>query len=571
MGVKYQDWHALSISKPQSYQDIIKLVLDHRDKSSIPDKAYQDPCLIELCQTIYNIMRDNKHILLYADYDVDGTMSCVLWVWFFQAVGYQNYDYYIPSRQDLGYGVHLSVLERFAKEKSTKLVITMDTGVTAKSEAEWCYENDIIFIATDHHDIQVTELPSHGFMLNPKLHQNKQYHTLCGCGVTFIAIERFISQHKIAIDSSWFLDALAVTAFATVCDVMPFDAGNRAIVKSGLAAFNSSTKLILSSLREQIVGDRPIKASDFAFKIGPLINSAGRIDNARIIVEYFTQLNDQKSIEQALVHLRQLNAKRKEIEQGHFDTACSLVEKDNSSSVIFLGHQKWHSGVLGIVASKLSEKYHKPTWLFTKHDDMCRGSARSPCFQLIDQEGFDLCAAMASASDLFDRYGGHRMAAGFSFFVKDGIEIKQRIIEYGNKQFEKSSQMWNSKIGYDCELDSKLLTLDLADQLSTIEPFGHKFELPIFRITAKINYFRHYQCKVSGDLAHTAVYLEFGELSTDKTSKNSKPELIKVMFFNRVLNDISKDRHISCLVTVARSSFRGNDYLDLTGIDYQLM
>ena len=582
MGKKFQNWHALSTIKPRSYQEITQIILAHRDKSLPPQRAYEDPCLINLCRTIAEAMKNNKHILLYADFDVDGTMSCVLWIWFFQKIGYTNFDYYIPNRSDDGYGVHLNVLEKFAKKKSTKLVITMDTGITARAEAEWCFENNIIFVATDHHDIQASELPSHGFMLNPKLHHDVIYHTLCGCGVTFILLERFISIHekiKQVFTQDWFQDAIAITSLATVCDVMPFDGGNRLIVKSGLAAFNSSNRPILACIREQISENNNLIASDYGFKIGPLINSAGRIAHANLIIELFTKFNDPAIIEKKLSELRSLNSQRKSIEKDHLENAEKLLvhlkkesitnkesKKDQASEpIIFLGMENWHQGVLGIVAAKLAEKYNKPTWLYTIKNGMCLGSARSPSYKLINSNNFDLIAAMQSSKHLFDRFGGHKQAAGFRFLQQNTHSLASSLKSYALELQGKYPDLWISKIGYDCEVEINQLTLDLAEHVDSLAPFGHKFEIPIFRITAQIDYYKHYHSKTSGELAHTAIFLK------PVTESKIKAVNLKVMFFNDVLNDIAKGQFISCLINVKKSSFRGNDYLDLTGLDYLIM
>jgi single-stranded-DNA-specific exonuclease len=181
-------------------------------------------------------MRQTQKLALYADYDVDGTMSCVSWIWFFEAIGFKNYIHYIPCRFKEGYGVNLSAIKHLVESERAQVVITMDTGITANEEARWCKEQGVTFICTDHHKVQPEKMPD-SLILNPKMHPDAIYQELCGCGITFVLLRK-IAQHltDIKIPDHIWTDILALTGMATICDVVPLNGVNHKLARMGVDA-----------------------------------------------------------------------------------------------------------------------------------------------------------------------------------------------------------------------------------------------------------------------------------------------------------------------------------------------
>ena len=543
MGTKFRHWRARSAERPTDYSKLTAIIHNNRRFEPIARLEYGDHGLDQAHQTIAKAIREGKRIALYADYDVDGTMSCVSWIWFLRAIGYDNFVHYIPDRFKEGYGVNLAAVQKLAAE-GAGLIITMDTGITANEEARWCREHGVEFICTDHHKIQPEKMPD-SIILNPKIHPDPLYQELCGCGITFVLLRRLSAEFS-PPDDLW-TDLLALAGMATICDVVPLNAVNHRLAQHGVKALVNSRRKVLQALLRAASVETKMNEQDIGFRLGPRINAVGRLDHADKVISAFVDEDPDSLIQ----YMGQCNEQRKKIQADIVAEAMAQIETYKDDPILFLGGP-WHQGVVGIAASKVAETAWKPVWLFDNRGETCKGSARSI-------PGFDVTDAMASASDLFAKFGGHSAAGGFSFDSEQASAIKDRLCAFAEKKRKADPGLWESSITYDCELPLGLMALPLLDQLEALRPFGHCFEEPLLEVQAPVVDVAHYKDKQTGEPRHTAVSIEAGPGRVEK-----------VMFFNEVVTDLGIDTTTRFLVNVSRNSFRGRESLSLIGRDYQL-
>ncbi|MCY4380915.1 MAG: DHHA1 domain-containing protein [Proteobacteria bacterium] len=550
---------------------IIAEIMSHRDQRPPPTENYSDPVVTHICEALRHAIHQKKRILLYGDYDVDGTMSCVLWIWFFQAIQFDHYDFYIPRREK-GYGVHLDVIQDYVRTASCQVVITMDTGVTAGAVANWCHQNQVLFIVTDHHEVQPDKLPKSGLVINPKLSHNRDYDNLCGAGITYLVIDALIRHSHFMLPATFYKDALTITALATVCDVMPLSGGNRRLVQNGLTFFAESTRPILLALRERFCRGAP-EVTDFSFRIGPLINAAGRLADATLVVKGFTQDQHPQSLEHNIQELIAINHQRKNLSTRILHEAELILQESPhllEYPLLFLGHENWHPGVLGIVAGRLAEMYHKPTWLFSLNKDKQEwiGSARSMPQKPDNNKSFDLLDAMVSAEELFHRFGGHKSAGGFAFPEHHRDKIFHQLLTYSNNIYHQYAELWQVVTSYDCELSSPQISDSLAKAIAQLQPFGHGYEEPVFLIRGHLARCDYYHNKNTGKPGHTALFLH---ISSDSQSPNTFDNPKKVIFFNQLIQPTdAKEHQVKCLVHMRWSLFRSKWRMELIGIKVHL-
>lgn len=544
MGTKYQTWTPKSKISPKSFGEIKSLIEHNRDFSAVDSLNYGDYGLEEAFEAMKNAIDSKKRIALYADYDVDGTMSCVSWIWFLKALGHDNFVHYIPDRFTEGYGVNLNAVKHLARNESAEVIITMDTGITANEEAIWCKENGVEFICTDHHKIQKDKMPD-CIILNPKVHPDEMYQELCGCGITFVLLRK-LGRHYNLTGQIW-TDLLALTGMATICDIVPLNGVNHTLAKLGVDALSKTTRPVLRKLLTAASAIDGADESDVGFKLGPRINAVGRLEHANKIIDAFVSENPDELIE----FMGLCNDRRKKIQSDIVERALEMAENHKDDPILFLGYEDWHQGVVGIAASKLVETYWKPVWLFQR-GDQCKGSARS-----ID--GFDVTDAMSSCNDLFAKFGGHKAAGGFSFDPKNEAAIRKSLVEYASSIKESNPNVWIPKIDFDCRIDKELLSLELCDALESLKPFGHKFEQPSFEVSSKVVKVDYYNDKVTGEKKHTAISIEA-----------AGPWPQKIMFFGDVIEGIPVGEQASFLVKVDRNKWKGREYLSLMGLDYNL-
>jgi single-stranded-DNA-specific exonuclease len=542
-GRRYKHWIPQSTRVPSSHEGVADLVRQARQFQALERLDYGDHGLHAVLDAIAAAIEQNKRIALYADYDVDGTMSCVSWIWFLQAIGYENFVHYIPCRFKEGYGVNLDAIRHLVESEQADVVITMDTGITANAEAQWCRERGVTFICTDHHKIQPEKMPD-CLILNPKTHPDSVYQELCGCGITFVLLRK-LAQHLPGrkIEESVWTDILALTGMATVCDVVPLNGVNHKLVKYGVDALMRSRRPVLVKLRAAASIDATDE-KDVGFRLGPRINAVGRLEHADLVIKAFIDENPDELI----TFMGVANERRRQIQTGIIREARQGALRYPDASILFLGGD-WHPGVVGIAASKLTEEHWRPTWLFQRKDGFCKGSARSI-------KGFDVTEAMMSCGHLFTKFGGHAAAGGFSFPEAHEDEIRSHLMAYADELRGRQPDIWESRIDFDCELPEDLLSLQMLKTLDDLRPFGHGFEEPRFKLSLPVRRVQYFFDKATGEPKHTCVIAAIG----------GKEQ--KILFFNEVITEMNPSARHEFLVTLAKNTFRGVTSLSMMGVDW---
>ena len=411
-----------------------------------------------------------EHIMVYGDYDVDGCTAVAL-VYKFLSQFYSNIDFYIPDRYEEGYGISRKGID-FAAEMGVKLIIVLDCGIKAVEEVAYAREKGIDFIICDHH-VPDDELPPAVAILNPKRHDNRYPYThLSGCGVGFKYMQAFATSNGIEFNKlSSLLDLCAVSIAS---DIVPIMGENRILACQGLRCLNTNPSIGLRAIVEVCgLSERELSMSDIIFKIGPRINASGRMQNGKEAVELLVEKDYQAALEKAgCINL--YNEARKDLDKQMTDEAFKQVEQlpgldDRRSVVIY--NESWHKGVIGIVASRLTEQYYRPAVVLTRSDGVATGSARSV-------SGFDVYKAVQSCSDLLENFGGHTYAAGLSMKVENVPEFAERFEAYVQKHIMDTQT--EATLAIDAYLDFKDVTFKFYQQLKRFAPFGPQNERPVF-------------------------------------------------------------------------------------------
>ena len=411
-----------------------------------------------------------EHIIVYGDYDVDGCTAVAL-VYKFLSQFYSNIDFYIPDRYEEGYGISRKGID-FAAEMGVKLIIVLDCGIKAVEEVAYAREKGIDFIICDHH-VPDDELPPAVAILNPKRHDNRYPYThLSGCGVGFKFMQAFATSNGIEFNKlSSLLDLCAVSIAS---DIVPIMGENRILACQGLRCLNTNPSIGLRAIVEVCgLSERELSMSDIIFKIGPRINASGRMQNGKEAVELLVEKDYQAALEKAGCS-NLYNEARKDLDKQMTDEAFKQVEQlpgldDRRSVVIY--NESWHKGVIGIVASRLTEQYYRPAVVLTRSDGVATGSARSV-------SGFDVYKAVQSCSDLLENFGGHTYAAGLSMKVENVPEFAERFEAYVQEHIMDTQT--EATLAIDAYLDFKDVTFKFYQQLKRFAPFGPQNERPVF-------------------------------------------------------------------------------------------
>lgn len=548
MGRKFRRWvprSAAGTRSPESVAALERLVLENRSFEPVTELRYGDHGLERVVDVVHRAMQANRRIALYADYDVDGTMSCVSWTWFFQAVGYRNFVHYIPCRFTEGYGLNLAAVKHLIDEEKAELILTMDTGITANEEAAYCRSRGVEFVCTDHHVIQPDRMPD-CVILNPKLHPDPNYQELCGCGITFVALRRLAERFALEperVRALW-TDLLALAGMATICDVVPLNPVNHRLARLGVEAIAKSRRPVLQALREAASTQEKVDESAVGFRLGPRINAVGRMAHANLVVRAFLD-NDPGPLVEAM---GECNEERKRIQRAIVADAMAQGLREEGP-ILFLGGD-WHAGVVGIAASKIAEHFWKPTWLFQRKDGLCKGSARTI-------PGFDVIAAMSSAKELFLKFGGHKAAAGFTFALENEPAIRERLQDHAEELRKRDATLWESCVEYDCALDGALCTLEAAAPLERLRPFGQGFPEPVFRISGDIVRAEYLKDRQTAEPRHTAVTVALGS-----------GRAVRILFFGDVCPELHEWRSATFLAKFSINEFRGQRKLEMLGVDF---
>ena len=415
-------------------------------------------------------MGRKERILVYGDYDVDGCTAVALVYKFLQQF-YSNIDYYIPDRYEEGYGVSHKGID-YAKETGVKLIIILDCGIKAIEEVRYAKSLGIDFIICDHH-VPDEVMPPAVAILNPKRPDDSYpFKHLCGCGVGFKFMQAFAKNNGIPF--SRLIPLLDFCAVSIAADIVPVVDENRILAFHGLKQLNQNPSLGLKAIIDICgLSGRELSMSDIVFKIGPRINASGRMENGKESVDLLVEKDFSMALKEAK-HINEYNEQRKDIDKQMTEEANIIVSKLESQrhlSSIVLYDENWKKGVIGIVASRLTEIYFRPTVVLTRDGEYATGSARSIM-------GFDVYAAIKSCRDLLVNFGGHTYAAGLTLKWEDIPHFRKRFQQYVDEHIKPSQK--EAMINVDAVIDFKDISKRLYNDLKRFSPFGPGNNKPIF-------------------------------------------------------------------------------------------
>lgn len=458
-------------------------------------RQLHDPMLMQnmskVCARICEALEKRERICVYGDYDVDGVTSASIMSGYLRSLG-GDVRVYIPSRHQEGYGLNIKALEDLTHECS--LIISVDCGITSVQEAAYVQSLGRDIIVTDHHQLP-PELP--GCLCLDPLMGDYPFRKLCGAGVAMKVVQALGGVE--ALEPYWDLAALG-----TIADIVPLLDENRVITSIGLARMNQDMRPGLRALcrvagmKQSPDGTYKVTSGNIAFQIAPRINAGGRMESAVQCVELLTS-SDARRVEELAERLAEDNAQRQEQEMAMIAAAeKTLADADFTSfrAIIICG-EGWNPGVVGLAASRLTEKYHYPSIVLSRSGDMCVGSCRSI-------RGVDIFAALSSCRDLFTRFGGHPQAAGLTIRACDLDKLVVRLNDYLRKNTD--PRVYLPDVEYDCDIEPGQLTLDTARELELLAPTGFGNPAPLFRIQANMAT----AAPVGRDGAHLKAILDCG-------------------------------------------------------------
>ena len=415
-------------------------------------------------------MGRKERILIYGDYDVDGTTAVALVYKFIQQF-YSNIDYYIPDRYNGGYGVTTKGVD-YAASTGVGLVIVLDCGIKAVEEIAYAKSKGIDFIICDHH-VPDEVLPQAVAILNAKREDNTYpYEHLSGCGVGFKFMQAFALNN--GIEFHHLIPLLDLVAVSIASDIVPIMGENRILAFHGLKQLNSNPSVGLKAIIDVCgLADKEITVGDIVFKIGPRINASGRIQNGKEAVDLLTEKDFSIALEKA-GQINQYNETRKDLDKSMTEEANRIVDGleglDHRRSIVIY-NEAWHKGVIGIVASRLTEVYYRPAVVLTRTGDLATGSARSV-------SGFDVYKAIENCRDLLENFGGHTYAAGLSMKAEHVEEFTRRFEAYVAEHI--LPEQTSAVIDINAEIDFKDITNRFFLDLKKFNPFGPENVKPIF-------------------------------------------------------------------------------------------
>jgi len=417
-------------------------------------------------------IQQKEKILLYGDYDVDGTTSVALMHSFLENFTDQL-DFYIPDRYKEGYGVSLAGID-YAQQNGISLIIAMDCGIKAIEAVAVAKIKGIDFIICDHH-LPDEVLPEAIAVLDPKRPDcHYPYKELCGCGVSFKLIQAFAQAQNIPF--SQLKPLLDLLAIAIACDIVPMTEENRILTHAGLQQLNKNPRLGIKALIAESQRPGPLTISDVVFGIGPMINAAGRLLDAKESVKLL--LSRDETIASKLAYtLHQQNEKRKSFDRNMLEEAQELFESMSdweNQSIIVLYQAHWHKGVVGIAASRMAEKYNRPTIMLTESSGKIVGSARTVGH-------YDIHKAISTHQNLLVNFGGHQHAAGLTL-LPENLSTFQKAMESTVKETIQATQL-SPELRVSAILPFEKITTQFWNSLQALAPFGPKNRNPVFVTT----------------------------------------------------------------------------------------
>ena len=438
-------------------KDEIREILESRfassDFRSIKDIPAIDTLLgaIEGGELVASHIRKNNEILIVGDYDVDGVCATAIVIEFFNAIGFKSFAHKIPNRFKDGYGIKIDTI----KESKASLIITVDNGINANEVGEYCTKNGIDLLITDHHTPKEI-LPEAKVIIDPKQKNcNFPQEEICGASVAWYLCASIKKALAIEMDMGRFCDLIAL---ATIADMMPLLDVNRVLVKRGLAEINSADKPYLKILKSHLKKSK-IDSQDISYTIAPILNSAGRMSDANIALE-FILAKDLDSASRIFQELIRTNLDRKKTGKEIYELARSEAKKNGTC--IIAQNDNWHEGVLGIVAVKLAQEHNLPAFVFTSKDGILCGSGRSVSGENI----IETLKNIDKNSDILIEFGGHKNAAG----VKLRRENLNRLLEaLKENSFQRDDILKDANLLF---LDSNSIDMELLEILESFEPYG---------------------------------------------------------------------------------------------------
>ncbi len=421
----------------------------------------------EAVARIQKAIVNREKVLIWGDYDVDGTTGTVLLRKMFRLVGVET-DFHVPNRFTEGYGINIPALEQAQKDGVT-LVISVDCGIRSFEPLQWAHEHGLDVIVTDHHlSDEIHGLPPAVAIVNPN-QAGDEYpdKNLAGVGVAFKLAHALLREHYLEHEVPQFLK---IAAIGTVADVMQLTGENRAIVALGLLDLPKTDSLGLKALMEAADCRSEMTSYTIGFRIGPRINAAGRMDVARHVIELFEETDFSKARTLAAL-LDSRNRERQKMQQHITELALSETENHDGKHFVVVAGENWHRGVIGLAASRIAEKLYRPTIVLSIEDGVAHGSARSiPNFHLLD--------ALESCAELFEQFGGHAAAAGMKMVETNITTARAKLNEYTSAKLADDDLI--PVINIDALLTPETLDLKLVEALGAFEPFGAGNPKPIF-------------------------------------------------------------------------------------------
>ena len=497
-----------------------------------------DPFLMkDMARTVDRLIQaidSSEKIMILGDYDVDGTTSVsMLYDYFIKKT--LEPIYYIPDRYKEGYGVSEESIA-FAAVQKVSLIITIDCGIKANDEIEAANTKGIDVIICDHH-IPDDSIPKAYSIINPNQKNcNYPFKGLCGCGIGFKLISAIEKKSGGSEEVNQYLDLVAI---ATIADQMPMINENRTIVHHGLKEFNNNPRLGFHFFIRSI--NRNIVESDISFNIGPRINASGRMKSGMLSVKLMTE-NDTNAAYKIAQEIESINLLRRSKEKEVTEEAIKKADPLKFTNVVY--GNNWNKGVLGIVASRLVDKFYKPTIVLTLADKLYTGSARSI-------SNFDIYDAIQSGKEYLEQYGGHKYAAGLSIKEENLKDFIDHFESYVKNAMD--NKMFTKTIGYDTEIDLSDINESNFKILSRMSPFGLSNYRPIFRTN---------NCCGTGNLrliGKEKTHIKF-EISDSKDNK------IQALGFNmsEYYQQINNKQHFDILYSISRNTFNNSSSLELT-------
>lgn len=540
-----------TLSKELNISPILSSMLIKRDIKTFDQaktffrpnfEMLHDPFLMKdmsiAVERIQKAVEKKESIMIFGDYDVDGTSSVALLSLYLESLGL-CVTKYLPDRKNEGYGISINAIDNALKKKQ-KLIIALDCGIKAHKQVEYAKKKGIEFIICDHHNPE-KNIPKALAVLNPKRKDcGYPYKELCGCGVGFKLVQAIESRHS---NDNQIINYLDLVALAIAADVVPLTGENRVLAFIGLQIINSNPKLGIHCLLKKNI-KKEYTISDLMYYVGPRINAAGRIKHASLALELL-MCNEINSAEKLALEIDELNTSRREIEKDIANQAIDQVENSsNKLNSIVVFDSDWNKGVIGIVASRLVDKYYKPSIVFCESSEgFLTASARSI-------KGLDLYSVISQCKEYIDQFGGHKYAAG--------LTIKKENLEGFKKRFENivSQTIDNNVFEQELLIESKINLSEITPKffriLKQFEPFGPGNKSPVFLSE---------NLQIKGKPLELGKEKEHIKLNLTQDNKNSYSSI--GFWFSNKFNNLENKENFSAVFNIDENNWKDRSSIQL--------